>query len=177
MNLQDYAMKILDTTKEDWTIFSCAGFGSGPSYLQSLSVWTNGKNEFENIEISSHPMRASLKKDLSIWIAWGYPSNPDFQESWANKFPDPKASSGIVDFFYNDVLVFRDLYVSVDGYRCQLPLPDRDFDHKTHEVLRHTVPKDKYKFFKMLDGFEKTPDFDDYFGQVKFEIVDDSWMV
>lgn len=176
MDLQEYAQRIVNTTKDDWTIITCWGFGSGPSYLQRASVWTTGKGEVSNIEFESHGMRASLKSDLSVWFAWGYTSNPDFQEPWANQFPDPHASSGFVDFFYNGVLVFRDTYVSVDGHRCKLPLPDRVFHPQTSEVLRYTVPRDKWAFFRMLDSFEHLSEFDRFFTGVKFEVTDEAWM-
>lgn len=177
MDLQQYERRIMDTTKNDWTIITCWGFGSGPSYLERASVWTTGKGEFSNIEIESHGMRASLKSDLSIGIAWGFQSNPEFKEPWANQFPDPSASSHFVDFFYGSVLVYRDVYVSVDGGRCMLPLPDREFDPQTHEVRRYTVPKDKHRFFRLLDGFERLSDFDRYFNQAGFQLTDAPWMV
>jgi len=177
MNLQEYASSIIDSTKGDWNIITCWGFSAGPSYLARSSVWTTGKGEFSNMEVESQGMVASLKTNLSISIAWGITSNPDFKEDWANMFDDPSASSHIIDFFYNGSLVFRDIYVSVDGARCSLPLPDRDFDDKTHKVRRHTVPKDKYSFFRMFDGFEQVSDFDGYFDRAGFEIVDSPWMV
>lgn len=177
MNLKEYSEKIIGSTKDDWNLITCWGFGSGPSYLEHCSVWTKGKGEFSNIEVESQGMVASLKSDLSISMAWGITSNPDFKEEWANQFPDPGASSSIVDFFYNGVLVFRDIYVSVDGCRCRLPLPDREFDKETHKVNRYTVPRDKYEFYQMLDGLEQLSDFDSYFRRVGFEIINTPWMV
>jgi hypothetical protein len=177
MDIEEYSRRVIDTTEEDWTVITCWGFGSGPSYLQNSSVVTKGKDEFSNIEIESHGMRATLKSDLLIWFACGYLSNPDFKEPWANQFSDPHASSSFVDFFYNGVLVFRDIFVSVDGGRCYLPLPDREFDPETYKVLRYTVPRDKYTFFKMLNSIDKLSDFDRYFQRAGFEIVDTPWMV
>lgn len=173
MDLREYGKIIINTTLEDWKIFQCWGYGSGPSYLQSLSVWTTGQGEFSNIDIESHSMRACLKNDLSIWIASGYPHNPDFKESWANQFPDPHASSGIIDFFYNSNLVFRDIYVSVDGGRCRLPLPNLYLDNKKQ---KYSIQRDKYNFFRMLDGFDGYSQFDEYFEVVDFDIVDEPWM-
>ena len=177
MNLREYAKRIIATTSDDWTILTCWGFGSGPSYLESSSVEMNGQGDFSNIEIESHGMRASLKSDLSIWIAWGYPSNPEFREPWANQFPDSQASSHILDFFYNDVLVFRDIYVDVDGGRCYLPLPERELYPETREIRRYTVARDKYAFFKMFDSFERMSDFERYFKEADFYLVDASWIV
>lgn len=203
MDLKEYTERIMTTGSDDWTILPCWGFGAGPSYLESPLASGTGERslafeagssygagpsysesrlarvprDYSGIEIESHTMRASLKSDLFIWIAWGYPSNPDFREPWANQFPDPQARSYIIDFFYNQVLVFRDIYVDVDGGRCYLPLPEREFDSETNEIRRYTVARDKYTFFKMFDGFERLSDFDQYFNQAKFDIVDASWII
>ncbi|MBI3300931.1 MAG: hypothetical protein HYZ72_02475 [Deltaproteobacteria bacterium] len=177
MTLREYASRILASNHDDWTVNSCWGFGSGPSYLDQIAVWTTGTGKFSNIEVHSHSVVASLKTDLSISLAWGFPHNPEFKEPWANKFPDSSASSAFVDFFYNGVLVFRDIYVSVDGGRCMIPLPDREFDKETHQVRRLIVPRGKYSFFRLLDSFEKVSDFNSYFEGTGIEIVDTPWMV
>src|SRR5680860_1730819 len=135
MNLKEYSKMIIGSTKEDWNLITCWGFGAGPSYLERSSVWTTNENKFSNMEVESQGMVASFKHDLSISMAWGISSNPDFKEEWANKFSEHHASSGFVDFFHNGALVFRDIYVSVDGARCRLPLPDREFDEETHKAV------------------------------------------
>jgi len=177
MNLAEYSQRIVESSIEDWNLITCWGFSSGPSYLDRSSVWTDGKDRFLNLEIKSHSMVASFKHDLSISMAWGLQSNPDFKEEWANKFPDPQASSSFIDFFYQGVLIFRELYVSVDGARCRLPLPDREFDDQTNQVIRLTVPRDKHEFFQLFDSMESLSDFDNYFVRAGFEIVNTPWMV
>jgi len=176
MTLREYAAEILQSSHDDWTVNVCWGSGSGPSYHDRISVWTTGTGKFSNIEVKSHSTLASLKTNLSIGIAWGFPHNEDFKESWANSFPDEHAASAYVDFFYNGTLIFRDVYVSVDGGRAMIPLPDREFDPVTHEVRRLTVPLDKHKFFRLLDRLEKVSDFDRYFGQTRIQIVESPWM-
>jgi hypothetical protein len=176
MNLIEYASAITNSTENDWNIITCWGFSSGPSYLDRSSVWTTGKGDLHNIDIESHGMVAALKSNLSISIAWGMISNPEFKEDWANNFSDPSASSYIVDFFYNRSLIFRDIYVSVDGHRCKLPLPDRVFDKSTNQVIRYTVPNDKFRFFEMLDKFEQVSEFSRYFEEAGFETINSPWM-
>jgi hypothetical protein len=44
------------------------------------------------------------------------------------KFPDPHASGSYLDIFFNHALVYRALYVSVDGGNIKLPLPNNDQD-------------------------------------------------
>lgn len=176
MNLREYERMIVDTTREDWNVITCWGFGSGPSYLERASGVTVSLSP-PVVEVESHSMRAALKADLAIWLAWGFPINPDFKEPWANKFSDPNASSALIDFFYGSNLVYRDVYVSVDGARCMLPLPEREFDLETRNVRRYTVPANKHRFFSLLDGLESLSDFDMYFRQAGFETVDLPWMV
>jgi len=176
MNLNEYSNRIIESTKNDWNVITCWGFGAGPSYLEQSTVWSSSNNEFENIEIESHGMVASLKSDLSISMAWGMTLNSSFTEEWANQFPDPHASSGIVDFFYNGVLIFRDTYVTVDGGRCKLPISHREFDDETHEVIRHIIPRARYNFYRMLNGFVSTYDYDNYFSRTGFEVVETPWM-
>lgn len=53
------------------------------------------------------------------------------EEDQTNVFPDKTATSNFVDFFYSGVLFYRDIYVSVDGGRCSLPLPKMVIDEGT----------------------------------------------
>ncbi len=176
MNLKEYQDQILDAEKEDWNRIACWGSGSGPSYFNKFVVWNTGGGEFSNIKVDSHDELISLKSDLSISVAWGISHNDDFKEKWANGFPDPHASSGYVDFFYYGQLVYRDIYVTVDGGRCQLPLPQMVFNRDTNDIEKLTVAKDKYHFFRLLNSLITTYDYDSYFERAGLEIVDTSWM-
>lgn len=177
MNLIEYKNEILNTSQDDWTVIYCWGYGSGPSYLNRFIVSTKGGGEFENLEVNSFSVVASLKRNLSISIAWGFTNNDDFKEPWANNFPHSHATSDIVDFFYNGVVVFRDILVSVDGGKCNLPLPDQVFDSAKHEVVGYEVPSEKYDFFKILDQLEgRYSNYDRYFDRTGFVIVNKPWM-
>lgn len=174
MTLEEYKDLILSASLEDWNNIGCWGAGTGPSFRDSFSVWTKGAGEFHNIEIDSHCEVYSLKKNLSVSVACGIKHNDDFIEDWANSFPDTRASSAFVDFFYNNQLVYRDIYVSVDGGRCRIPLPDMKFNSSTHQVEKLTIPREKYKFFKLLNGLGN--DYESYFHRTKIEVVDEPWM-
>ncbi|GED14806.1 hypothetical protein [Aneurinibacillus migulanus] len=175
MNLTEFMDKVLTAQKEDWTINVCWGGGSGPSYYNNITVWKTGDDEFHSLDIDSHSTVASLKTDLSISLAWGMEHRDNFMEEWANKFPDPKATSSFIDFFYNGTLVYRDIYVTVDGGRVSIPLPDREIDDKTYEVTRYSIPKKKYELFKLINGSGSTYDYDNYIQRAGIEIVDDKW--
>ncbi|AYQ56376.1 hypothetical protein MS2017_0642 [Bathymodiolus thermophilus thioautotrophic gill symbiont] len=169
MTLDEYKKLIVETSTEDWINIPC-GAGSGSSYRDAIK----GGGEFNNIEIDSHGEVLSLKKDLLVSVAWGMTHNDDFVEKWANLFPSSHASSSFVDFFYANQLVYRDIYVAVDGGRCLIPLPEIQIDESTHEIKELVVSKEKYKFFRLLNGTGY--DYDRYFKRTGIEIIDKSWM-
>ncbi|HIF9299408.1 TPA: hypothetical protein ACX6QU_003366 [Photobacterium damselae] len=174
MDLNTYKENLLKAQSDDWTIIGCWGAGSGPSYRNAISVWTKSSGEFHNIEVESHAEVYSLKSDLRISVSIGITHNDDFVESWANQFTDSKASSSFVDFFFCNQLVYRDIYVAVDGGRCMLPLPKIHVNKTTHKIDRLTVSREKYEFFKLLN---RLTDYEHYFSQTEIEIVDEPWMV
>lgn len=174
MNLQEFQRIILDTAPDDWTSISCWGGGAGPSYLNRFEVWKTGRDDFSSMDVDSHSEVLSLKSNLLISVASGMTHNDDFIEMWANKFADHKASSGFVDFFYSGVLVYRDIYVSVDGGKCRLPLPTQHLN-ETYQVERLTVPKDKAHFFRLLNG-EDSSSYEYYLERSGIEVVESGWM-
>jgi hypothetical protein len=174
MTLDEYKTKILGSTEEDWTRISCWGAGAGPSFRDAVHVWAKGSGEFHNLEVDSHSEVLSLKPDLLISVACGITHNDDFIEDWANSFPDKHASSAFVDFFYANQLIFRDIYVSVDGGRCRLPLPDINFDKSNQNAKFLTVPRDKFQFFRILNNANY--DYDSYISRAGIKVVDAEWM-
>lgn len=175
MTLEEYKNLIISATLDEWTTIGCWGAGSGPSYRDAISVWTKGSGEFHNIEIESHAEIFSLKSNLLVSVACGLTHNDDFIEDWANSFPDKKASSSFVDFFYSNQLVYRDIYVSVDGGRCSIPLPEMKFDESTDEVKALTVQREKYEFYRLLNGTGY--DYDSYMQRTGIVVVDEPWMI
>ena len=176
MKLGEYEKIITNTQENDWTKIICWGAGSGPSYLNSFSVCSRGIGELDNIEIDTHTDYMSYKHNLLISVAWGLIHNDDFNEDWAKKFPNRHAKSGFVDFFYSDILVFRDIYVSVDGGRCTLPLPKIKFTQDTHNVEKLVVSRKRYEFFKFLNSYASNDSYYSYVKQAGFEISDEEWM-
>lgn len=66
----------------------------------------------------AHGNVAIYMPDISITMAFGLTAVEDFKEDWAKRFPNSSASSSIVDLFYNGSLVYRDIFVNVDGGRA-----------------------------------------------------------
>lgn len=174
MNLQEYENLIVDTSEEDWTKISCWGGGSGPSFLNKFDVWTSASGEFKNLDIDSHSEYYSLKKNLLVSVACGITHNDNFREVWANKFADSYAISKFVDFFYSNILVYRDVYVAVDGGRAILPLPKIIYDKEKNEIKKLVVSKNRYNFFKILNV--NSYEYDEYIRDAGFEIIDSEWM-
>jgi len=65
--------------------------------------------------------------------------NP-FVEPWTKKFPDPSAQSYYVEVRYHSTILKQIVFVSCDGGRYRVPLPQRDSDAK--------------KWFIQLDSLE-----------------------
>jgi hypothetical protein len=168
MTLDEFKQLILSSSREDWTHISCWGCGSAPSYRQAISVWTKGGDEFAGIDEKSHAEVLSLKSNLLVSIAYGLSCNDNFSEPWTNSFPDSKASSSYVDFFYSNQLVYRDLCVSVDGGRCYIPIPE--IKEKSYVVSR-----EKYQVFELLNS--SADNYEDYFKKTGIQIIDKPWMV
>ena len=168
MTLAELMDRIINSSKEDWNSIACWGAGSGPSYRNKFEFYSTYEGEQAVLHCVPYGMAASYKPDLSITLAWGLTVNEDFREPWANKFPDPKASSHYVDVFFNNALVYRELYVVVDGGRTKLPIP-----RKPKELL---VPRNYYSFIKLLDEIDTyLSSYESYFKQAGFEITNTQW--
>ena len=50
--------------------------------------------------------------------------NENYQDDWANKHPDPKATGYWYDLYYDGNIIDRFILVSIDGGRANLPPPD-----------------------------------------------------
>lgn len=175
MDLREFQRLISTSKQEDWTLIPCWGAGAGPSYLEKFDIWTTGKGEFSRFDVDSHSTLLSFRRDLQISVAYGITQNEDFREDWANSFPNSHAASAFVDFFYAKNLVYRDLYVAVDGGRFLVPLPNQTFD-KNHTLTGLTVTKERAKFFSILNGYGA----DHYYNCLKsagIQLIDGEWML
>jgi len=57
-------------------------------------------------------------------IKEGETVNEDYCEPWAQRFPDPHARSFVVEYWYGSTLLKSSLFVSTDGGRFSVPLPE-----------------------------------------------------
>ena len=166
MNYDEFINIIINSSVEDWNIISCWGYGSGPSYkskLEFYEIWDGVKGVLKE---DSHGMYAVYRGNIAISLAFGITVNEDFKEDWANSFPDPHASSHIVDLFFSNTLVERITYVVVDGGRAKLPIPKSVKDLHVNKVEHGIV--------KLIDSMESgVSNFTEYFNMAKLQIISD----
>ncbi len=101
---------------------------------------------------------AALKEDPRLRVTVHHDERgvheDDFQEPWANGFPDPKARSYWAEITYDRAMIERLVLVSVDGGRAMLPMPKSRVDL--------VVSKLKYRVAEL---FDETATFQQYFSK------------
>ncbi|AKC62823.1 hypothetical protein [Clostridium sporogenes] len=114
MKLEEEIKIIRESSEEEWNVIE--------SNTMLSHVTTDSNN---NVYADYHTKRESFRPDISMGLAWWLDCNKDFCEEWANKHPDPQASSKFLDAFYNGMLVER-IVLLIDGGRSYMPLPHRE---------------------------------------------------
>lgn len=109
-------------------------------------------------------------------MAHGMECQDDLEEPWLEKFADQYASSHFLDFFYMGNLVHREVYVSVDGGRAHLPLPQIMRNEK-REVSMLMITYEQDQFFQLLNQLEVPLDYMKYRNEAGFEVLNGSWPV
>ena len=131
MNYNEFREAIHNSSSDDWNIIDCGDSGLGPSYHEETSAYLQSMiSEIRSGERPKgwpkryHPRVAAYKPNLSITLAWGLRLEEEpFEEEWLKKFSKERAFLNCVDLFYNNALVERVPYVTVDGSRGSLPKP------------------------------------------------------
>lgn len=174
MKLRELLDLILDSNADDWNRISCWGFGSGPSYKNDFTFYEVYEGQDNILNVKSHSELCIYKDNIDITMAYGLTANDDFRAEWANKFPDPKAYSKIVDIFYKNSLVFRETYLVVDGGRCEVPIPGYNSDGEL------VVGDEYHKFIQLLEnisnGTRTDSNFNRYFKNMGIKVINEEWM-
>lgn len=170
MRLDEIRTLISKSDQDDWEKIGCWGAGSGPSYLESFSVWT-GPSKTWGLDVESHSVIAVFRDDVDLRIAWGW--DPDDAADhrnlyfpWQEKLPDSKVTRFYADVFWRGALVDRMMMLSVDGGRAYMPLGRPKYEDK--EWITEVVPDWEYKFTRLVHSFEHTDSYETYFQRVGF---------
>lgn len=159
MNFPTYIETIARSAPGDWNV------QNGPLYLQP--VYTP---ETMPAKLTVHQFNMAYWPNLAITMAFGMICEEEIRHPWAMDFPDPKAQSHFVDFFYNSALVFRDVVVAVDGGQGILPLPNPG------PTSPYEVPRRRRDIARLLHQISSPArDFDEYFAQARFKAIDEVW--
>jgi hypothetical protein len=135
------------------------------------SVWADATL----IQVEWHPSRAIYKPAMGLSLAWGYPDQEQFSESWAEGFPDSNARSHFLDLQWNGIVVKRWQRVSVDGGRCGLPVPRIDLDRSDPsqpKITAHWISGYTASLFELVETLERgnTAQFYDYLSRAGIEV-------
>lgn len=173
MTLTNLIDAFIESSVDDWQQISTWGHGSGPSYrnqFQFSEVYNGSENVIHHRE---HSNVASYKRDLSITIAWGLSMSDEdnvIDRPWARNNPNPDPGKGhYLDFFYNNALVFRTSYCSVDGGNCEIPFPTYDMEQNV------SVPQKYHDVIKKFNELVRTSFFDAYFTSTGITINNENW--
>ncbi len=112
------------------------------------------KNDWVRSSMGSRQV-CSFKAQPHLRLEYDYDDDvvDNFNEKWAVRHPDPKATSYFYYLFYGSSVIDRQLLVSVDGGRATLPAPDLR-DMKISEY--------QYRFGKIFDPSKQ---YEDYLGR------------
>ena len=113
MTLNDLLRTVRTSNGNDWHSLD----SNGPFFKHRIIMNGNVPETDQHLEF------ASFKPDLQITMGWDLVDNDDFQAPYANNNPNTDAKGMWLDIFFNDALVFRTMYISVDGGRCNIPIP------------------------------------------------------
>ena len=121
-------------------------------------------------DVEQHQEHASYKPNLSITMAWDRLDNDNFTAPFVKNNPDSNAEGKWVDIFYNDALVFRQLYVSVDGGRMNLPIP-------TLNNGQWEVSQEHADFMYIINGVVgvSRPDYDSVLARNGIQVTSTPW--
>jgi hypothetical protein len=123
MHLHQLLNKIVASTRADWHMIARGGVFTGPRCPAAFVLYPTHCGARSIRPSDAHSDYAVFKHDVAIAMAWGATAGGAYREPWATRCPDAAARTDYIDIFFNGTLVFRDVFVAVDGDRCYLPLP------------------------------------------------------
>ncbi len=94
--------------------------------IEKTIIASDPRSDWNTITENSKTI-TSYKKDMNLRFEVKYEEDgiqsENFNEPWANSFPDPSATGYWCGLYYGATLIQRFILISVDGGRALLPLP------------------------------------------------------
>jgi len=164
MRLDEYMTVVATSTPADWRVHK------SPTFHYRVVPVRGGPNRIVDFEIQEHNVVLTYTKDVAINMCFGLVQDRNFASSWSARFPDKRAQSTFLDFFYNGALVFRETMVWVDGWRCVLPEPAQA------ATPPYPIPERKYRVTRLLHSLVGPgTNFDDYFRRAAMAPKAEAW--
>lgn len=137
------------------------------SYIEHLIRDCDPQEEWGSVSTNASSIAVN-KRDVNLRLAMNFLDEgkqcDDFQEEWANRYPDSHATGYWCDIYYGATHVARNILVSVDGGRARLPLPrQRGVDGKLTEVL----PFD----YRIAQIFDSSGSLDEYMSRSRLSLA------
>ena len=127
MDYQTFKGIIINSNPEDWLVLE--------GVQKTFYINDPKRKEEVTCEEASKTILV-YKGDLNIRIE-KETTFEEFNEDWTCKLPNPRAYRVIARFYYGCSLVEEKHFVSVDGHRAILPMPDpKDFKRVKYEDYR-----------------------------------------
>ena len=164
MTLDEYLSVVAASTSEDWRATNM------PTFMYRIIPVRGAGGGNTDFEIQEHNMMLSFTKDVRFGMAWGLVADKNYKEDWVAKLPNKNAEGVILDFLFNGALVFRDMLVAVDNWRCILPQPINS------EGPPFNVPERRYRLARLTHNLVgPEANFESYFKRVGMQSVKRAW--
>ena len=164
MTLEDYLTVIASSKPGDWrsTVL--------PTFMFRVVPVRGTGGATADFELQEHTTTLTFVRDVRFGMAWGLIGDKNYSEEWIEKLPNKRAQGVLLDFLYNGALVYRDMMVAVDGWRCILPQPIDE----TGPPFR--VPKRRLAIARLVHQLVgPETNFDAYFKRVGMQELDKPW--
>ncbi len=163
MTLEDYLTVVASSKASDWraTLLPTFMFRVVPARSGS------GQGDFE---LQEHTTTLTFTRDVRFGMAWGLVGDRNYSEDCIQKLPNKRAQGVLLDFLYSGAVVYRDMLVAVDGWRCILPQPVNEAGPPFR------VPKRRLMIARLVHQLVgPETNFDAYFKRVGMEELDQPW--
>lgn len=114
MTLEEYLSVIADSKAADWRTSNV------PTFMHRIVPSRTPGSDFE---LQEHNVLMNYMPDIRFSMAWGLVADRNYAEPWLEKLPNKRGDAVILDFLFNGALVYRDILIAVDNWRCILPQP------------------------------------------------------